>query len=90
MNAYLRILGRDKTGKTVLRSDEEIIANAIEQEKSGVVPHYAMRDNKTGDIISPRGWIVWSLYDGGCGVVYRNRFGRMVIATGHQGDFCYC
>lgn len=40
--------------------------------------------------MTPAGWLVWSLSDGGCGVVYRRKDGKMIITTGLQGDFCYC
>lgn len=34
--------------------------------------------------------LVWSLTNGGCGVVYHRNDGKMIINTGMQGDFCYC
>ena len=38
---------------------------------------------------TPPGWLIWSLHDGGCGVVYRRDDGKMIINAGMQGDFCY-
>lgn len=82
--------GRQKSRKALLLSDDEIISNALEQEKSGIKPHYAFYDYKKHEKITPAGWLVWSLSDGGCGVVYRRKDGKMIITTGLQSDFCYC
>lgn len=86
----MRYCGRQKNGKALLLTDDEIINNALEQEKSGIKPHYAFYDYKKHKKITPAGWLVWSLSDGGCGVVYRRKDGKMIITTGLQGDFCYC
>ena len=85
----MRYCGRQKSGKALLLTDVEIISNALEQEKAGIKPHYAFYDYKKHEKITPAGWLVWSL-DGGCGVVYRRKDGKMIITTGLQGDFCYC
>lgn len=87
---YMRYCGRLKSGKALLLTDDEIINNALEQEKSGIKPHYAFYDYKKHEKITPAGWFVWSLSDGGCGVVYRRKDGKRIITTGLQGDFCYC
>ena len=58
-------------------------------KKDGVKPHYAFYDYKKHEKITPAGWLVWSLSDGGCGVVYRREDGKMIICTGVQGNFCY-
>lgn len=86
----MRYCGRQKNGKALLLTDNEIINNALEQEKSGIKPHYAFYDYKNLEKVTPAGWLVWSLSDGGCGVVYRRKDGKMIITTGLQGDFCYC
>lgn len=86
----MRYCGRQKNGKALLLTDDEIINNALEQEKSGIKPHYAFYDYKNHEKMTPAGWLVWSLSGGGCGVVYRRKDGKMIITTGLQGDFCYC
>jgi len=86
----MRYCGRMKNGKALLLTDNEIINNALEQEKSGVKPHYAFYDYKKHEKVTPAGRLVWSTYADGCGVVYRRSDGKMIITTGSQGDFCYC
>ena len=86
----MRYCGRQKSGKALLLTDNEIINNALEQEKAGIKPHYVFYDYKKHEKVTPAGWLVWSLSDGGCGVVYRRKDGKMIITTGLQGDFCYC
>lgn len=85
----MRFCGHLKDGTQLLLADDEIINNALEQEKSGIKPHYCFYDYKEGKAIMPPGWLIWSLYDGGCGIVYRRKDGKMIINTGTQGDFCY-
>ena len=70
-----------------LVTESQAINNALEQEKSGISPCYAFRDYKTGENLTPPGWLVWSTYADGCGVVYRRHDGKMVCTTGMQGDF---
>ena len=86
----MRFCGHLKNGEQLLLSDDEIINNALEQEKQGIKPHYAFYDWKNKKAVTPAGWLVWSLFDGGCGVVYRREDGKMIICAGVQGDFCYC
>lgn len=85
----MRVLGRKKDGTLLTATDQEIIQNALDQEKSGTDPHYAFIDYKSKEPITQLGWLVWSLWDGGCGVVYRRNDGKMIISTGIQGDFGY-
>lgn len=59
-------------------------------EKGEIKPHYCFFDYKNKKATTPPGWLVWSLSDGGCGVVYRRNDGKLIINTGMQGDFCYC
>lgn len=66
----------------------QAINNALEQEESGIIPRYAFHDYKTGENLTPPGWLIWSTYADGCGVVFRRDDGKMVITTGMQGDFC--
>lgn len=73
-----------------LVTEAQTINNALEQEKSGITPRYAFRDYKTGENLTPPGWLVWSTSADGCGVVYRRKDGKLIITTGLQGDFCYC
>lgn len=80
----------ERSGKNIVVSDQEIIENALEQEKSGINPHYSFFDCKNGEKITPPGWLVWSSAKYGCGVVYRRSDGKMIILTGMQGDFCCC
>ena len=72
-----------------LVTGSQAINNALEQEKSGIAPHYAFYDFKEKEPVTPPGWLIWSLYDGGCGIDYRRNDGKMIICTGTQGDFCY-
>lgn len=67
---------------------EQVINNALEQERAGIVPRYSWRDTKTGENATPPGWLVWSTWADGCGVVYRRRDCKMILITGMQGDFC--
>lgn len=71
-----------------LVTEAQAINNALEQERSGIVPRYSFRDYKTRENLTPPRWLVWSTYADGCGVVYRRKDGKMIIATGWQGDFC--
>ena len=72
--------------KVVTESDA--FREAYKQEKSGIAPRYSWCDNKTGEPITPPGWLVWSTYADGVGVVYHRQDGKAIILTGWQGDFC--
>lgn len=85
----MRFCGYKKDGSQLLLTDAEIIQNALDQEKEGVKPHYAFYNYDKKEAVTPAGWLVWSLFDGGCGVVYRREDGEMIICTGWQGEFCY-
>lgn len=83
MMAYILQL---KDGNRLV-TEAEAIQEAERQEKAGTVPRYAWRDYKTGEQITPPGWLVWSTYADGCGVVYRRSDDKMILVTGWQGDF---
>ena len=68
-------------------TESEAIKNAKEQEKEGVQPRYAFYDYKSNKPLTLPGWLVWSTYADGCGVVYRRKDGKMILTTGMQGDF---
>lgn len=85
----MRFCGHLKDGTQLLLTDDEIINNALKQEKQGIKPHYCFYDYKEEKATTPPGWLIWSLHDGGCGVVYRRDDGKMIINAGMQGDFCY-
>ena len=85
----MMVLGHWKNGSSVLATREQIIENALQQEREGITPHYCFYDYKKQKKVTPPGWLVWSLQDG-VGVVYRREDGKMVIVKGIQGDFCYC
>ena len=70
-----------------LVTESQAISNALDQEKSGVIPRYSFRDYKTGEKLTPPGWLVWSTFADGYGVVYRRSDGKMIVTTGFQGDF---
>ena len=86
----LHIIGTDRNSKRVITAtQEEIINNALNQEEQGIEPHYAWIDYQTRKPLTPLGWLVWSTWDHGCGIVYRREDGKMIITTGVQGDFGY-
>lgn len=77
-----------RKGAVMTVSEKEIVENALWQEKQGIKPSYAWYDRKTKQPCYNLGWLVWSDWNYGCGVVYRRDDGKMVITTGVQGDFC--
>ena len=81
------ILHLKKGNKVITEADA--FREAEKQEKAGISPRYAWRDGKTGEPITPPGWLVWSTYADGVGIVYRRTDGNMIIVAGWQGDFCY-
>lgn len=79
----------EKNGKCITASVKEILENALRQERAGIKPHYAWWDYKEEKPVTGKGWLVWSSWNHGCGVVYRRHDGKMIIVTGVQGDFAY-
>lgn len=72
-----------KEGTQVLKASE-IIRNAQEQEKKGIRPSF--KYNMIDAI--PAGWLVWSTWEDGAGVVYkRPEDGKYIIIKGWQGEF---
>ena len=65
----MRYCGRQKNGKALLLTDNEIINNALEQEKSGIKPHYCFYDYKEKKATTSPGWLIWSLNNGGCALL---------------------
>ena len=81
----MRTFGLHTKSGYKLITEAEAIANAMEQKKNGVEPMYKQRIK---DCISPAGWLVWSTWDDGCGVVYEHpKTGKAILVTGWQGDF---
>ena len=78
-----------KDGNKVI-TESEAIQNALDQEQQGIEPMYSFYDYKNKKPVTPLGWLVWSTYKDGCGVVYRRSDGKMILITGWQGDFAYC
>lgn len=70
-------------------TEKEAIENALQQENEGVKPHYCYYDYKNNMHFTPAGWLIWSTFEDGCGVVYRRSDGKMVVVTGWQGEFCF-
>lgn len=68
-------------------TEAEAIQKALDQEAAGIVPHCCLYDYGKKEKVTPPGWLVWSTYRDGCGVVYRRDDGKMVVCTGMQGDF---
>lgn len=71
-----------------LVTESQAIENALQQEKAGIQPLYCWYGSKTGENVTPPGWLVWSTWADGCGVVYRRHDGKMILIAGMQGDFC--
>lgn len=78
-----------KRGGNILLKESEAIENAMEQKVAGIKPMYrrAYKENGKTEYL-PAGWLVWSTWIDGCGVVYpRKSDGKMIVCTGWQGDF---
>lgn len=69
-------------------TEDEAIQNALDQEKEGIKPSFIWYDSRRKETVGRPGWLVWSTWADGCGVVYRRDDGKMILATGWQGDFC--
>lgn len=51
----MRFCGHLKDGTQLLLTDDEIINNALEQEKQGIKPHYCFYDYKEEKATTPPG-----------------------------------
>ena len=69
---------------------EEAIKNAEYQKAQGVAPHYTLFDNTKNEKLSNPGWLIWSTWQDGAGVVVPRDDGKLVLLTGWQSDFAYC
>ena len=72
-----------KNGNKIYKKSD-LIDNAKKQEKAGIKPCYKYFDGKT-----PAGWLVFSTWEDGAGIVYKNTAGRYCLISGTQGDFCF-
>lgn len=82
------ILIHTKNGN-VIYTKQELIENALKQEKEGIKPHYAFYDYKKKEAVTSAGWLVFSTAEDGAGVVYRRDDGKMIFCNGRQGEICY-
>lgn len=71
-------------GENKLVTEAEAIQEAERQEKAGTVPRYAWRDYKTGEPITPPGWLVWSTYADGVEIICEERTGSPLIAIARE------
>lgn len=81
-----RVLLHLREGNKVYTVDE-IIENAKKQEADGIKPMYAFLDAKCRKPCLPAGWLVYSTWDDGAGVVYKNDNGKYIFVRGWQGEF---
>lgn len=75
-----------KSGNKMI-TEAAAIREALAQEKNGVKPSYIWTDHKTGETVGRPGWLIWSTWEDGAGVVYRRDDGKMITVTGWQSDF---
>lgn len=68
---------------------EQIILNAKKQESLGFKPRYKLRSQNGVKSDFPAGWLIWSTWKDGCGVVYKKSDETYDILIGRQGDFNY-
>lgn len=68
-------------------SKSELIENAKQQERDGVKPMYVFYGKDTSDHITPPGWLVFSTWTDGAGVVCKYDNGRYGLIRGWQGEF---
>ena len=65
----------------------DFIDNAKEQESKGIKPSFAFYGKDASDITMPAGWLVYSTYEDGAGVVFKRIDGEYIFVRGWQGDF---
>lgn len=78
-----------KSGNKVF-TKEELIQNALDQEKSGVKPSYALYNHGSKKVISPKGWLIYSTWEDGACIAVRKNKDEIVLLHGWQADFCFC
>lgn len=66
----------EKNGKCITITVKEILDNALRQERNGIAPHYVFWDYENNKAITTPGWMIWTSYNHGCGVVYRRKDGK--------------
>ena len=70
-----------KNGNKVI-TEADAFREAVLLVNAGISPRFAWRACKAGQPITPPGWLVWSTYADGVGVVYRRSDGKAIILTG--------
>jgi hypothetical protein len=80
---------RLKTGNKII-TESEAIANAEEQKAKGIKPHYVLFDGDKKEKLSNPGWLIWSTWEDGAGVVVPRDDGKLVLLTGWQSNLAYC
>lgn len=80
---------RLKSGNKII-TEAEAIAIAEDQKAKGIKPHFVLYDHLHDEKLSLPGWLIWSTWDYGAGVVVPRDDGKMVVLTGWQSDFAYC
>ena len=76
-----------QTGNRII-TEGEAITNAEEQKAKGIKPHYALFDGDKK--LSNPGWLIWSTWEDGVGVVVPRDDGKFVLLTGWQSNLAYC
>lgn len=56
MKSNLTYIIGEKDGKLLTATESEIIKNALQQEKSGINPHFAFYDYKNQRPVTNKGW----------------------------------
>ena len=72
-------------GENLIIKESDAIENAKQQERQGIRPAY--KCNIVDGI--PAGWLVWSTYEDGAGVVHKRADGKYILLTGWQGEFTF-
>lgn len=78
----------EKQKKTLVFSHKDIIANYEEQAQTSE-PHFIPRTRDENENNNIKGFLIWSLWDGGAGVCFKRENGSYYLLTGLQSDFCF-
>lgn len=70
-----------QTGNRII-TEEEAIANAEEQKAKGIKPHYVLFDGDKKEKLSNPGWLIWSTWEDGAGVVVPRDDGTDMLKSG--------